>query len=109
MSPYCPSAKKLGDVITDLIAKHGCTKRQGPPLHGPRGKVVPEYLRRVDANGVVHIAQLPQYEPTTSALPTVIRSICAQLDLDLHNTDFGVLSSLGDPDDDDDEDDAVMS
>lgn len=36
-------------------------------------------------------------EPTRDVMRTVIRSICAQLDID--NTKFGVLSGGGDDDD----------
>jgi hypothetical protein len=87
--------------VEKLCKEHDCHKRQAPPVHGPRGKVTPEYLYRVDnTDGRRYVAQLPPDEPEVSALPSVIRSICAQLGLDLHNTDFGVLSELSSIDDD---------
>jgi hypothetical protein len=67
--------------------------------------VTPDYLVRTDNSGQRYVAILPPLEPDASALPSVIRSICAQLGLDLHNTDFGVLSDLGDPDPDNDGED----
>ena len=73
-------------------------------MTGPRGKVVPDYLFRTDGSGQRYVAILPPVEPDASALPSVIRSICAQLGLDLHNTDFGVLSDPSDPDPDDTDD-----
>lgn len=66
--------------------------------------MIPQYLKRVERDGITHIAPLPANEPDVDALPSVIRSICAQLDLPLHNTDFGVLSSLADLDDEEDDD-----
>jgi hypothetical protein len=90
-----------------LTDDHGCEIRvTTKPYRDPYNNeaVTFRYLwRRTDA-GVTRIAWLPDSEPAVELMATVVRSLCARLDLD--NTRFGVLSGIGsDPDPDDDDDD----
>jgi len=93
----------LASVVQRLCDHYGCERRVGPQIIGPRGPVTPTYLYRF-SDGRAHVAPLPEVEPSFDLLPSVVRSLCAQLGLDLHNTDFGILSSGIDDDDDDDDD-----
>jgi hypothetical protein len=84
-----------------LVTKHGCEIRASEMRYrSPDGKIEQfRYLRRV-VDGKVKVSGIPEQEPTSDALVTVIRSICAKLLV--HPNNFGILSELGGPDDDDD-------
>lgn len=81
----------FASLIHRLTTQHGCIVRVSRVTYrSPDGvSTTFRYLYRPTADGP-RVAALPDQEPRTDAMPTVVRSICTQLGV--NHTIFGVLS-----------------
>lgn len=99
--PPIPLATLIQRLTTN--AEFQCTIQATPGTRrSPEGELVQfRYLLRVAGDGPdkIFVAPLPDAEPTEEQMPSVVRSICAQLRLNPNV--FGILEQDG-PDHDDD-------
>ena len=79
----------FGEFIARITDEHKAKIRKiNSTLSGPRGKAKIEFLMRTGKDGEIKVAIIPNLREDEHLTPSVLRSLCAQLDVPY--TDFGL-------------------
>ena len=86
--PFAPMVT-LGEFIARAMNDYKAKKKRiKADLNGPRGKATVEFLSRIGKDGETKIAVIPDTRKDEHLTPTILRSLCNQLDIP--PIDFGL-------------------